>query len=290
MKARFWGVRGSLPVPGKNTIKYGGNTSCVQIVSNKGEEIIIDAGTGIYNLGKKLKAAKYTKTIHLFLTHFHWDHIQGLPFFAPFFDEHFKVKIYYYEINGVGGRDVLDSQLNPKFFPITWSVFSAKVEFVKINDLDEITIDGIKIRKTLTHHSAGTVAYKFSENGKSLVFMTDNELYCKEEETHPTLESMCKLNSNLVSFAKNSDVLIHDTQYFENNFSEKLGWGHSNNAAVAYFARAAEVKNLYLFHYDPDHSDNLVDMLYNETRAIIREELNSDINVYASYEGMEFDL
>ncbi len=290
MKVKFWGVRGSLPVPGESTVKYGGNTTCLQIVSNNGEEIIVDAGTGIYKLGKKLIAAKYTDTIHLFLTHFHWDHIQGLPFFAPFFDSHFKIKIYYYEINGVGGRDVLDSQLNPKFFPITWSVFSAKVEFVKINDLDEISIDGIKIRKTLTHHSSGTVSYKFEENGKTLVFMTDNELYCKKEENHPTLESMCELNKDLVEFTKGAGALIHDTQYFENNFNEKLGWGHSNNAAVAYFAQAAKVKNLYLFHYDPDHSDNLIDLLYNDTKAILQKELNSDINVFPSHEGMEFVL
>jgi phosphoribosyl 1,2-cyclic phosphodiesterase len=290
MKARFWGVRGSLPVPGKNTVKYGGNTSCLQIVSKNGEEIIVDAGTGIYNLGKKLKAAKYTETIHLFLTHFHWDHIQGMPFFAPFFDSHFDVKIYYYEVNGVGGRDVLDSQLNPKFFPITWSVFSSKVEFVRVNDLDEIIIDGIRIEKTLTHHSSGTVSYKFTEDDKTLVFMTDNELYCRKEEMHPTLVSICDLNSDLLAFAHNADALIHDTQYFEHHFSEKLGWGHSNNAAVAYFAHGAKVKNLYLYHYDPDHSDNLVDKLYEETRRILTEELNSEINLFASREGMEFEL
>ena len=290
MKIKFWGVRGSLPVPGKETVRYGGNTASVEVITNNKDKILFDAGTGIYKLGKKLLKEKYTKTIHLFLTHFHWDHIQGLPFFAPFFDKDFHIKIYFYQVNGVGGREVLESQLNPKFFPITCDIFSANVEFIAINELDEVNINGVIIKNTLNHHSAGTVSYKVIENEKSLVFMTDNELYCKKEESHPTVESMYELNKNLVEFVKNADALIHDTQYFEFNFSEKLGWGHSNNAAVAYFAHVSKVKNLYLFHYDPDHSDEKVDELFNQTKEILSTELNSETQVTASYEGLEFIL
>ncbi len=290
MKGQFWGVRGSIPVPGKSTMKYGGNTTCFELKTSNGEEIIIDAGTGIYNLGKKLIAEADNFTIHLFLTHFHWDHIQGLPFFAPFFDKRFNVKIYYYGINGTEGRDVLESQLNPKFFPVTCSVFSAKVDFIKINEKEKIVIDGIEIIKTLNHHSSGTVSYRFNENGKSLVFMTDNELFCSKEENHPTMDSMKRLNAQLIDFVKEADILIHDTQYFESDFPEKVGWGHSNNASVAYFSEASKVKNLFITHYDPDYSDDLIDKLISETRIIIANELNSTIEAQAAYEGLEILL
>ena len=286
MKVKFWGVRGSIPVPGKSTVKYGGNTPCISVENESENLIIFDAGTGIFNLGNEIiRKGKYKK-LHIFLTHFHWDHIQGFPFFAPFFSSEFNIKIYYNPVEGLTASKAIDEQMKNGFFPVKRKeVFNAKIDFIDISPLDEVNIDNFRITKIHTHHSEGTYSYRVFENGKSLVYMTDNEIYCREEETHPHLESICSLNEDLIKFTKNTDILIHDTQYFEKHFSEKVGWGHSNNAAVVYFAHQAEVKQLFLFHYDPEFNDEKVEELYGESLKVADEELKSKTDIFLSIEG-----
>ncbi len=288
MKVKFWGVRGSIPVPGKSTIKYGGNTPCISVANDSQELIIFDAGTGIFNLGNKIVEENNYKTLHIFLTHFHWDHIQGFPFFAPFFSPGFNIKIYYNTTDGLTAAKAIDEQMQSGFFPVKRDeVFKANIDFIDISSDASIKIDDFIISKIHTHHSEGTFSYRIEEKGKALVYMTDNEIYCKKEEEHPSLDSICSLNDDLIGFTKDADILIHDTQYFEEHFSEKVGWGHSNNAAVTFFAHKANVKKLFLFHYDPGFDDEKVEQLYSETIKIAKGELNTDVDIYLSTEGTE---
>ncbi len=291
MKVKFWGVRGSIPVPGKNTVKYGGNTPCISVGNNSNELIIFDAGTGIFNLGNEIINEKKYNSLHIFLTHFHWDHIQGFPFFAPFFSSEFQIKIYYNSVEGLTAAKAIDEQMKSGFFPVKREeVFKANIEFVDISSVDEVNIDIFKIRKIHTHHSEGTYSYRVDEDEKSLVYMTDNEIFCKREELHPNLESICELNADLINFTNNADILIHDTQYFEEHFSEKVGWGHSNNSAVVYFAHKANVKKLFLFHYDPGFNDKRVEELLTESVGIAKNELNSKTEILLSREGVETEF
>ncbi len=291
MKVQFWGVRGSIPVSGKETIKYGGSTPCVSVSNNSEDFIILDAGTGIFKLGNELvRNKKYTK-LHIFLTHFHWDHIQGFPFFAPFFSSDFKIKVYYHSVNGLTAEKAIDEQMKDGFFPVNRDeVFKADVEFIDISSEPDIEIDSFKISNIHTHHSEGTFSYRIEENGKVVVYMTDNEIYCKEDEHHPNVDSICALNEELIAFTKNADILIHDAQYFEGDFSFKVGWGHSNNASVVFFAHKSQVKNLYLFHFDPEFDDNKVEELHAESVKIAETELKSKTKIFLSREGSEISI
>ena len=291
MRLKFWGVRGSIPVPGIQTSKYGGNTPCIEIQKNEDETFIFDAGTGIFQLGNKLVYENKRKKIHIFLTHFHWDHIQGFPFFAPFFHPDFEVKIYYNRTKDMTAPDFIDQQMRPGFFPVRRKdVFHANVQFVDITDIDSLTVSELQIDKIKTHHSEGTYSYKITEDGKSIVFMTDNEIYCHKEEKHPEVESICDLNKDLIEFSKDVDILIHDSQYLEESFSYKVGWGHSNNAAVVYFAHTAKVKTLFLFHYDPEFSDEKVELMHQDSVSIGENELSTPVEILLSQEGREIIL
>ncbi len=291
MRLKFWGVRGSIPVPGIQTSKYGGNTPCIEIQNSEEEIIIFDAGTGIFQLGNKLIYENKHKKIHIFLTHFHWDHIQGFPFFAPFFHSDFDIKIYYNRTEDMNAPDFIDQQMRPGFFPVKREdVFHANLQFVDITDVDSINVSSLKIDKIKTHHSDGTYAYKITENEKSIVFMTDNEIFCRKEEMHPNEESICALNKDLIEFSKGADILIHDSQYLEKDFSSKVGWGHSNNVAVVYFANSAKVKTLFLFHFDPEFTDEKVELMHQNSIYVGENELSSNVEILLSQEGKDIIL
>ncbi len=289
MKIKFWGVRGSIPVPGKSTVKYGGNTPCVQLQFDDAV-IIIDAGTGIREFGNYLiKDPNANRQINLLISHTHWDHIQGIPFFLPFFRKEYYVKIFSNILpeNEIGF--FIDAQMNPNFFPVSKEVFNAKIEFDWIKENISFYIDEIQIDTLQVNHSLGTLAYKFTLGNKSVVYMTDNEIRFNIKNNTFSEDGLYELNKYLIEFCRNADVLIHDCMYDKDDIISKIGWGHSNNISVTHFSILAGVKTLVLFHYNPESSDLAIDKLLQDALEIIKEK-SSNINCIASQEGMELEI
>jgi phosphoribosyl 1,2-cyclic phosphodiesterase len=288
MKIKFWGVRGSIPVPGEKTIKYGGNTPCLQI-NTKDNIIILDAGTGIRELGNLLIKENTYKKINLLLTHNHWDHIQGIPFFQPLFIKDYYIDIYSNPYNGLNGELIMDALMNPDFFPVDKEVFQANIKYCSIVPEKSFLIGSTKIDTITINHSKGTIAYKITDEEKSVVFMTDNEIMYNEKEENIDKESLENLNNKIIQFCKGCDCLIHDSMYTLNDFKNRKGWGHSNNIASAYLSLFSKVKNLSLFHFNPDYTDELIDIMIKDTIEFIRSQ-NSPTNCFAAKENLVIEF
>ncbi|RMD48739.1 MAG: MBL fold metallo-hydrolase [Ignavibacteria bacterium] len=288
MHINFWGTRGSIPVPGKNTVKYGGNTPCIQLCLDSNYTIIFDAGSGIRELGENILENKKLNDLKIFITHTHWDHIQGLPFFRPLYEPGYDVTIHSNVNNGMRIENIIDSQMNPNFFPVSKDVFRSKVHFSKISALSHYKVNDVLIETFLSHHSKGTLAYKVIYEDKTLVYLTDNELIYDIEEK-PTPEEIMKWNEDLLQFVAGSDYLIHDATYKLKDFKPKVGWGHSNSVSAAIFGHLANVKKLILFHYDPLYTDKDVDSLIKDAKKTLKE-LNSSTECLPSYDGMSLNF
>jgi phosphoribosyl 1,2-cyclic phosphodiesterase len=287
MFLKFWGTRGSIPVPGKNTLKFGGNTPCVEFRSGKGKLIILDAGSGIRELGINLvDKTKKEENIPIFISHYHWDHIQGIPFFRPLYEKNVNIIFYGLSVNGYNIADILNSQMNDNFFPIKIDQANAKVEYKKIEANSSYDLDGVTIKTFKANHSSPTLAFKLVEDNKCFVYMTDNELKFNNTDS---VGSIKELNKDLIKFCHGCDYLIHDTMYDETQLLNKKGWGHSSNVLLAYFSFFAETKNLVLFHYNPDYTDEKIEEMLEETKKIFRKE-NYDIGCIAAKEGLEIKL
>lgn len=285
MKIKFWGTRGSIPVPGKNTIKFGGNTACVQI-SDGDKFIILDAGTGIRELGNELMQNHLSNEIHLLISHTHWDHIQGLPFFSPIYNDQCTLDIYAEIKHGASIDRIFETQWDPNYFPVTSEIFKDKVKYIEIGNMQNIDVNGFNVSSINTHHSEGTLAYKIEKNGKKIVYMTDNELYYDAKRNLPTGDEILEKNRLQVEFIKDADVLIHDTMYQHEDYGEKIGWGHSNNYSASVFANLGNVKKLLLFHYDPDYTDRKIEAIELETNELLKE-LNSSVICEGAFDAME---
>ena len=276
MKVKFWGTRGSIPSPGKNTVKYGGNTTCVEVIPKNGKEIIIDAGSGIRLMVDKI-ISEGIKEISLLLTHSHWDHIQGFPFFTPIYNDNFSLNIYGVSPTFERLLDILKGQMDFIYWPVKFEHIDANVNFKKI-DNSGISIDNVKINSIMTNHPLETHAFKFEESGKVFIFMTDNEL------DHPhTAKVPYKKH---LEFVKDADVLVHDAQYKKEEMKKFKGWGHSSWQEVVSFAKKAGVKKLYLTHYDPDRNDLEVDKIIKEANKMAGDSLT----VRGAIEGESFEI
>lgn len=251
----FWGVRGTLPVPGINTVRYGGNTSCVTLEFARGELFIFDAGTGIkplsnwlMGLGKKKIEAK------IFLSHPHWDHINALPFFAPLYIQGNIFEIFGPRHGDITIHELISAQMDGVYFPITIQEFASSVTF---KDLHEETLDlnGITVKTMLLHHPGQCLGYRIEYKGRSICYITDNEMFLEtdEERYDPFYVK------RLVKFLEGADLLITDTTYTDAEYVSKVGWGHSSVSQVVGLAARANVKRLYMFHHDPDQNDDDID-------------------------------
>ena len=291
MKYKFWGVRGSIPTPGSDTVRYGGNTACSELTLGDDNMIIFDAGSGIRVLGNDLmKRGKPVKAA-IFLTHTHWDHIQGFPFFVPAFIPGNK-----FIICGCGEADVslekifLD-QMKSAYFPVELSDMPASIGF---KNMDEGTykISGCVVKTMYVNHPGFTLGYRIEHDGKSLVYISDNEPYPMEESDSPDLENLKYKNKNnlkLAEFAKDADLFIHDCQYTPEEYESKKGWGHSPYDYVAELAIAANVKKFAVFHHDPMHDDKFVDEIVEKVRDLIHAK-NDSIEVIGAAEEMEIEI
>jgi len=272
---RFWGVRGSTPTPGPSTVRYGGNTTCVEL-RIQGELIIIDAGSGIRNLGAALLKECMGKPIELTLlnTHTHWDHIQGFPFFAPAFIKGNRIKVIGRDSKPDGLRGVFERQMDGmRCFPVPFSALGAEITFEHL-DLQEnlsfrigdVTVDAIG-----TNHPGGCLAYRFHTTQGLVVFLSDHET--GGEDT-----------PRILDFIRGAELLIADAQYTDEEYLSRKGWGHACIRDVMDLAIRADVKNLRLFHHDPTHSDDFLDDLLKEARELAVR-ANSPIEMAFASEG-----
>lgn len=252
MKARIWGCRGSLATPGPETVRYGGNTSCLEIRPADGSVLVLDAGTGIRRLGISL-AAERPRQIHLLLTHMHLDHVEGLGFFAPLFDPDCSVHVWGPRPDDRSLEDRISGYVSPPLFPVPFERIPADITFTEVWG-DEWEIGGVRIRSEPVRHPGRTVAYRLSENGSSLAFVPDNE---------PALEPTSGL-----AVAADADVLLHDAQYTAAEYESRVGWGHSALPDFARFVREAVPARVVMFHHDPTHSDDALEAMVGEVRAL----------------------
>jgi len=275
MEIIYWGTRGSIPSPGRDTVVYGGNTPCVEVRLKDKTEIIIDAGSGIRKLGDKLLKEKI-KEIHLFITHSHWDHIQGFPFFVPAYIKGYKIHIY--GASPTFGRliKVLSGQMKFLYFPVEFHNLASAIDYRKINK-GGIDIGGIHITVIRTNHPLETHAFKFQEGNKTFVFMTDNELDSQDIATIPIKEHL--------KFVEGADILVHDAQYLKKEIPLHKNWGHSSWESAVAFANKAGVKNLYLFHHDPNRTDKEINLIVKKAK-----ERSKKTKVFGAKEGKSLIL
>jgi phosphoribosyl 1,2-cyclic phosphodiesterase len=276
----FYGVRGSTAVPGPKTAKYGGNTSCVHIELESGHDLILDAGTGIRQLGNKI--ANKSTPVHILLSHGHWDHIQGFPFFAPIYQPDREIHVY---ISVQKGRKLLSTlfqQMDGTHFPVRVEDLPSN-NFPKFKGIESELYEreGIKVVKQALNHPGGGSAYKINENGASLAYVTDNEL-------DPPYAASTNYDQ-WVNYLHGVDVLIHDAQYTEDDMPHKHGWGHSLLSQVRQLATDAEVGTLVMFHHDPDRSDSQLDEIQIENLIYLKSHRAPARSVCAA-EGMQIHL
>ena len=281
MKIRFWGTRGSIPVPGKDTNIYGGNTTCLELTLQSGRKVIIDAGTGIRALGEKLISGNEHVDIHLLMTHIHWDHILGFPFFAPLFDPSTRIRIDGYPTCMKGLRSTFDSKMGDGFFPIKFDEIKAEVKYLDHIKQGELEIDGTVIESVPLQHPQGGFGFRFREGGKTLGRITDNEL---SEDAWKGGQA-----DGYAEFSENADLLIHDCQYTPQEIDSREGWGHSDYKSVVDLAHRAKVKKLVLFHHDPSRKDPEVTAIKSQCEKLAKEK-DSTIIIEAAKEESELEL
>ena len=299
LSVRFWGVRGSIPCPGASTVQFGGNTSCLEIRADE-KLVIIDFGTGAKPLGDWLMGNDFRKgpiNADIFITHTHWDHIMGFPMFTPLFIPTSRLRIrgpVSYEDETL--ESIIGAQLSYRYWPIRASELSAKIEYDQIKETSLDLGDGLWVTTKYLNHPILCLGYRFEYKGKSIVTAYDNEPFRNlfpsdpadpsyDEDAAREGELVAKEeNEKILRFFQGADVLVHDTQYTEKEFSTKLGWGHTSYEHAINNAHKASVKKLVLFHHDPNRKDEELDRLEKEYKAKIRRK--TSLEVMMAREGL----
>ena len=288
---KFWGTRGSIPTPGSWTRVYGGNTSCVEIRFDD-TIFICDAGSGIRELGKDLVARDpMPKEVHLFITHTHWDHIQGFPFFDPAHFPDFKIHLYDVDSNSSSRHSLISGQMTSSYFPVKFGDLKAGIQSRTIEGGEQM-VAGVKVRCFPTNHPGGCFGYSFEKDGKKVCYVTDNELELTPQDKFPDPLNEGRLRivpEQMLQNVVDADLLIMDAQYDEEEYSRKAGWGHSSCFSVTDLGIQAGVRALALFHHDPECSDEEVDHKV-ETCRQRAVKFESAIIIFASREGVELKV
>lgn len=279
-EVKFWGVRGSIPTPGAATVGVGGNTSCVEVRAD-GEIIVLDAGTGIRALGLALEAEFGDRSIPLTLliTHTHWDHIQGFPFFLPAYREKNRVRVLGYQGAQKELEETLAGQMESPYFPIALKQMPANIVIQELKKYD-FCIGAVRVRACQVNHPGICVGYRLETSGGSVVYLPDNEPL---ERAAPGTEPP-PVDAKLAEFVAGADVLIIDAQYDDAEYDKHVGWGHGCFDDVVALALAAGVKRLFLFHHDPGHDDAQVAAMVEKARALVAKS-GAALEVEAAREG-----
>ncbi len=288
MQLRFWGTRGSIPTPGPHTVRYGGNTPCLEVRTASGSLVILDAGTGLRELGRTLIAAANGNAIaaEIYLTHTHWDHIQGLPFFAPIYQEGNHFTIWGVPTPGADVEQVVRDQMSSGVFPLTFDELSATVEIRELRAASRLG-DGYALTSFGVRHPGGAVGYRLAEPGRndgSFVYISDNEL--GDGGDYGTRAGWRDL---LVDFVRGAAVLVHDSTYTAEEYQRHRGWGHSTYDDAVQLALDAGVKTLVLFHHNPERTDDDVDRCVMQCRAAVAAR-GQELSVIAAAEGLSLTV
>jgi phosphoribosyl 1,2-cyclic phosphodiesterase len=279
VQLKIWGCRGSVPTPGSDTVKYGGNTSCVEIMLEDEVALVLDAGTGIRALGLDL-VRRGVRQIHVFLTHLHLDHLEGLRFFAPLWDERVTLDVWGPRSPVLGLRERILRAFSPPLFPLDFRDVPARVAF---HDLpaEPWRVNGVSLFADLVLHPGPTVGFRVETATSSLAYMPDHE---------PALAGIERRSANWISggaVAAGADFLLHDAQYLDEEYVAKIGWGHSSVGDAVAFGRAVDARRLVLFHHDPERSDTALELLEARARELTGGE---QLPPVLAREGMVIEL
>lgn len=293
-RVKFWGVRGSIPVPGSSTVGYGGNTSCVEVRAD-GEIIILDAGSGMRELGIALEEEFGAQPIRctLLISHTHWDHIQGLPFFLPAYHQKNSLRVLGYEGARASLAAVLAGQMETSFFPVSLRDMPSSILIEELKEM-EFTIGKVKVQARFVNHPGICVGYRLTTTNGTIAYFPDNEPYEVLKLSQGKSDSEARAfaadaRSKLVEFLHRTDILIIDAQYTDDEYAAKVGWGHGSLSSAVSLAVDAEVRKLFLFHHDPNHDDKMVENMV-EAAHMLAMESGRPIEVEAAREGAEIWL
>jgi phosphoribosyl 1,2-cyclic phosphodiesterase len=282
-KLVFWGVRGSTPTLDRDTWRYGGNTPCLELTVPGGEHFIFDCGTGLRMLGNRLRGQngrwgeghEGNIEAHVLVTHYHWDHIQGIPFFHPFFESQNRFHFCSFQSKHLGRnslRQVLEAQLASPYFPVDVSMMKSKRSFREVTGGEKWEVEGTEVTAAWLNHPQGCLGYRLDTPVGSVVYATDNE------------PGVAEFDGNLRALAQGADVLIYDAQYLPEEYeAHRRGWGHSHWREAVNVVMESGARELVLFHHDPEHTDAVIDKVVHEAR-------NYYPKVRAAAEGMEINL
>lgn len=276
-KLSFWGVRGSTPTVDRATWRYGGNTPCLELETPSGAKFILDCGTGLRTLGKQWAANNGGREInaHIFLTHYHWDHIQGIPFFSPLYAAQNRFHFYSFRSPSLGPdslKRVFEAQMAIPYFPVDLSAMSASREFTEVDGGEQFEVGGARVTIRWLNHPQGCLGFRFETPVGTVVYATDNE------------PGDPKLDKSLRELAEGADIFVNDAQFTPQQLAtNRKGWGHSSWLEGVRIAQEVGVRNLVLFHHDPDSSDRAVDAILHEARGQFE-------SVWAATEGMVLTL
>jgi phosphoribosyl 1,2-cyclic phosphodiesterase len=279
MRLKIWGCRGSVPTPGPETVECGGNTSCVEVALENGTVLILDAGTGIRGLGDEL-LEKGVRHVHLFLTHLHLDHLEGLRFFGPLWHPQVAVEIWGPPSPVVGLRERISRSFSPPLFPIDLREVPSQVSFHDV-PREPWTVEGVRLTASLVMHPGPTLGYRLEADGATFAYIPDHE---------PALTGISGRSSDWISgasIAAGADVLFHDAQYSEEEYPDRIGWGHSSVADAIAFNHVVGAKRLLLFHHEPQHGDDSLVRLEGRARELA---MRNGAEPALAREGMVLDL
>jgi ribonuclease BN (tRNA processing enzyme) len=282
MRIKFWGTRGTRPTPGRRTLRYGGNTTCVEVRDKQDNLIIIDSGSGIAELGSTL-SQDVALQAHVLITHTHLDHIQGFPFFQPAFVPGTHLTI----VGPAGSAKSLQAafadQMDPAYFPIRLDHMPADMEFIERNPGETFEVGGLRITPLLLMHPIPTFGYRIDEGTTRFAFATDNEISMFAQEQNGTLQDMA-------NWCRDADLLVHDAQFSREEYKTKAGYGHSTFEEALSLAEQADVQQLAFFHHDPAHSDSDIDALIEEALGNHRQSGGSEMVAFPAAEDQEIIL
>ena len=290
MTLKFWGTRGSIASPGPSTVRYGGNTTCLEVTTDEGRRVIFDAGTGIRPLGLQL-ASQMPVNLDLFVTHTHWDHIQGLPFFVPLFVPGNQVRLFggFDPVYGRDLHDILSQQMEYCYFPVRTLELQAAIEYTSLREGTTIEVGDATVTNIVMNHPVLTYGFLLECNGKSVFFSGDHEPRVLQFGGDPDFAELVeKQDQILIDFLRGCDVLVADSMYTQKEYASKVGWGHGTFRSVTDTAIAAGVGTVVYTHHEPNRSDAALDAQLETIQGWLADVENAPQPVMAA-EGLEIE-